>query len=156
MTDNNSIITRASSEDTTVTNMVLHITNNSSFRNGPNGQNITHNKVGLFAAVDKLTRVQTFGGHEKLLLFLVPKRVSERDLRQWGPTTRVVDYVGDHAFEVAISLAEVEAAKPGWALAVVCVGFEDGACSLTLGSDYSPHFGDFLVPQAWMELGFCF
>jgi hypothetical protein len=87
-----------------------------------------------------LTSVHPFGGDEQLLLVLEPKRVPERDAGQRSAATRVVDDLSDDALEVPVSLAEVEAAEPGRALAVVGVGLEYGSGSLTLSSDYSTHF----------------
>ena len=65
--------------------------------------------------------------------------MAEGDSGKRGTATRVVDDLGDDALEVAIALAEVEAAEPGGALAVVGVGLEDGPSTLTLSSDYTTH-----------------
>lgn len=52
-----------------------------------------------------------------------------------------MDDLGNDTFEVSVSFAEVEASEFGGALAVVGVGLEDGACSLTLSSDDTTHGG---------------
>lgn len=119
--NNNSIITRAPSEHTSVTHMVLHITNHSTFRDGSDGEHITDNKIGLLPAVDELAGVHTLGGDEELLLVLVAEGVAEGDAGKRGTPARIVDDLADHALEVAISLAEVQRAKPGRALPVVGV-----------------------------------
>jgi len=51
-----------------------------------------------------------------------------------------VDDVGDDSFEVTVAFAEVEGTETGGAFAVVGVGFENGTCSLTLGTDDTTHF----------------
>lgn len=72
---------------------------------------------------------------------LVPEGVAEGHLGQRRATARVVDDVGDDALEVPIALAEVEGAEAGGALAVVGVGLEHGARTLTLRADHTTHLG---------------
>lgn len=139
MADNNSVITGTPSEYATVTNVVLDIADNSSFGNGSEGQNVTDNKGGFLAAVDKLTSVHTLGGDEELALLLIPEGVAEGDLGKRSTTTRVVDDIGDDPFQIPISLAEVEAAESSGTLAVMGVGLEDGTSTLTLCTNYSSH-----------------
>lgn len=70
---------------------------------------------------------------------LVTKRVSKSDPSKRSSTTRVMDNLGNHAFQILVAFAEIEAAETDCALAVVCVGFEYAACSFTLCSDYATH-----------------
>lgn len=142
MADNDGVITRSPSEDTTVTDMVLDVADNSSFGDGSEGKDVADDEGGLLTAVDELAGVDSFGGDEQLRLLLVPEWVAERDLGEWRASTGVVDDVGDNTLEVTVALAEVEAAEPGWALAVVSVGLEDGPSTLTLCSDDSSHGGE--------------
>jgi len=72
---------------------------------------------------------------------LVPERVPESDASKRRTASGIVDDLGDDAFEVAVALAEIEAPEPRRTLAMVRVGLEDGACSLTLSSDYATHGG---------------
>ena len=141
VTDDNGVIARASREHTAVTDVVLHVTDDGSFGDGLQRQHIPDHQIRLLPAVHELAGVHPFGGHEQLLLVLVPERVAERDTGKRGAPTRIVYDIGDHALEVAIALAEVEGAEAGRALAVVGVGLEDGARTLTLRSDDPTHFG---------------
>ncbi|KAF4394392.1 hypothetical protein G4B88_018542 [Cannabis sativa] len=118
MADNDGVVPRSPSKDTTVTDVVLDVANNGTFRERSERKNITHNEIGLLSTVDELTRVQTLGGDEKLLLVLVPERVTEGDSGQWGTSSWVVDDVSDHTFQVTIALAEVERPEPGRTLTV--------------------------------------
>lgn len=70
---------------------------------------------------------------------LVPERVAEGHLGQRRTTSWVVDDIGDDALEVPVALAEVERPEAGGALAVVGVGLEDGARTLTLSADHATH-----------------
>lgn len=139
MTNNNGIVPRTPSENPTISNMVFDVAHHSSFGNGSQGQHVPNDKGGLLPAVDELAGVHALGGHEELVLLLVPEGVAEGDSGKRGTATRVVDDLGDDALEVAVALAEVEAAEPGGALAVVGVGLEDGPSTLTLSSDYTTH-----------------
>lgn len=125
MTDNDGIVAGGPGKDTTVTDMVLHVAYNSSFRDRAKGQNITNYEGGLLATVYELPGIETFGGNEELVLLLVSERVAEGNLGKWSTAARVVDDVGDDALEVAVPLPEVEAAEASRTLAVVSVGLED-------------------------------
>jgi len=139
VTNNNGIVPRTPSENPTISNMVFDVTHHSSFGNGSQGQHVPNDKGGLLPAVDELAGVHALGGDEELVLLLVSEGVAEADSGKRGTATRVVDDLGDDALEVAVALAEVEAAEPGGALAVVGVGLEDGPSTLTLSSDYTTH-----------------
>ena len=153
VTDDNSVITRGPSENTTVTNMVLDVADNSSFRDRSEGQDITNNKGSFLTTVHELTSVQALSSDEELILLLVPEGVAESDLGERRTTARIVDDIGDHTLKVTISLAEVEAAKPGRTLAAVGVGLEDGTSTLTLGTNHSSHGG--LPVMQSEERGLC-
>lgn len=140
MTNDNSIISRSSGQRAAITDMVFDVTNHSPFGNRPERQDISDHQVGLFAAKDELAGVHALGGDEEFLLVLVAEGVAEGDSGERRAAARVVDDVGDDAFEVAVALAEVEAAEAGGALAVVGVGLEDAAGSFTLCADDPTHF----------------
>ena len=139
VTNNNGIVPRTPSENPTISNMVFDVTHHSSFGNGSQGQHVPNDKGGLLPAVDELAGVHALGGDEELVLLLVSEGVAEADSGKRGTATRVVDDLSDDALEVAVALAEVEAAEPGGALTVVGVGLEDGPSTLTLSSDYTTH-----------------
>lgn len=148
VTNDNSVITRTPSEDTTVTNMMLHVANHSSFRNRSERQHIANNKSSLFPTIHELTSVHTLGGHEQLVLLLVSEGVAESDPGERCTATRVVNDLSDHALQVPIALTKVEAAEPCWSLAMVGMGLEHRPSTLTLSSDYTTHCSFFLCPLA--------
>ena len=139
MRDDNSIIARSPSENTTVTDMVLDVADDSSLGNGSEGQNVSDDEVSLLPAVDELASVHTLGGDEELLLVLESEGVAEGDAGEGSTAAGVVDDLGDDSLEVAVALAEIEGAEARRPLAVVGVGFEDGTRSLTLRSDHASH-----------------
>ena len=141
MRNNDSVITRSSSEHTTITDMMLDVTDNSSFGDSSKRENISDNESGFLTAVQELSGVHALGGDEELLLLLVTERMTERDASQRSSASWIVDDLCDDALEVTVSLAEIEAPEFGGALAVVSVGLEDGTCSLTLSSDDTTHCG---------------
>lgn len=137
--DNNGIIAGCPGKDTSIADVMLHVTDNGTFGNRSQGQNVADHKVGFLAAVNELARVHALGRHEKLLLVLVSERVAEGDSGERGASTRVVDDIGHHALEIPISLPEIKASETGRALAVVGVGLENGSRTLPLGSYDSSH-----------------
>ncbi|KAL8159875.1 hypothetical protein V2J09_001412 [Rumex salicifolius] len=77
--DYDSVISRSPSKDTTVTNMMLDIANNSSFRDRSQRQDISDHKIRLLTTVDELSGVHSLGGDEELLLVLVAEGMTEGD-----------------------------------------------------------------------------
>lgn len=139
MTDDDSVITRTPSKDATVTDVMLNVTNNSTFRDRSNRQDVSNHKSGLLAAVYKLPSVHTLSRNEQLLLFHVSKWVAESDSGEWGTTTRIVDNFSDNSLEIPIALTKIKAPELGRPLAVVGVRLEDRTGTLTLSADDSTH-----------------
>ncbi|MEB2874895.1 hypothetical protein VKX94_10855, partial [Lactobacillus helveticus] len=100
MSDNNGVITRSSSEDTTITDVMLDVADNSSFRNRSKRENISNDESSFLTAVQELTGVHTFGGDVELLLFLETERMTESDTSKMSTTTRIVDDLRHDALEV--------------------------------------------------------
>ena len=65
----------------------------------------------------------------------------EGDTGKGRAASGVVDDVRDDALEVAVALAEVQAAESRGAFAVVRMGLEHGPRSLSLRSDHATHDG---------------
>ena len=139
MTDNNSVIPRSSGKSTAITDMMFDIANDSTLGNGSQRQDITDHKIGLLPTENELTGIHTLCSYEQLLLMLVTERVPECHPGKRSSTTRVMDNLGDHAFQIPISLAEIEAPESGGSFAVVSVGLEYTPCSLTLCPDNPTH-----------------
>lgn len=141
MADDNGIIPRRPREHPTISNMVLNVAHHGALGDGAKRKNISDHEGGFAAAVDELAGVHALGRDEELLLVLVTEGVAEGNAGKGGTATRVVDDVGDHALEIAIALAEVEAAETSGAFAVVGVGSENRSRALSLSSDHSAHGG---------------
>lgn len=156
MTDNNGIIPRSPSKNTAIPNMVLNVANDSTLRDGSKRKNVANHKSGLASAVNELAGVHTLGSDEELLLVLVAEGMAEGDAGEGSATAGVVDDIGNDALEVAIALAEVEAAEASRALAMVRVGAENGASTLTLSSDHTPHCCSGGGDGEWRGLGLGF
>ena len=142
MTDNDGVIPRSPSEDPAVTHMVLNVAHNGTLGDGSKRKNIANNEICLLATVDKLAGVHALGGDEQLLLMLVPERVAEGDSGERGAATGIVDDLGDHALEVSVALAKVQAPEPRRTLPVVGVRLEYGSGTFTLGTDDPTHHGE--------------
>lgn len=108
VTDDYCVITRAPSEYTTVTDLVLDIADDSTFWDGSEREHISYNEGGLLTAVHKLPGVHAFGGNEELLLVLVAERVAESDACKRGASTRVMNHLAHYTLEVPIALAEIQ------------------------------------------------
>jgi len=137
--DNNGVVTGGSGEDAAIADMVFNVADDGTLGDGSEGQDVANNEGGLLAAVDELSSVETFGGDKEFRLLLVAEGMTECNLGKWSTATGIVDNVGDHALKVAVAFAEVEAAEPGRALAVVGVGLENRPRTLTLSANYPSH-----------------
>ena len=139
MADNNDIVTRGSGEGSTITDALLHVANNSTFRDGPERKDVSDGEVGFLSTVDELTSVHTLRGDEELLLVLEAERMAESDSAERGSASGVVDDVGNDSLDVSIALRVVEGSETGRTFAAMGVGGEDGACSFSLASDDATH-----------------
>merc|ERR1719347_473758 len=72
MGDNCGIVTACPCKLTTVSSLLLEIADDSSLRHVADRHHIANGDVGFLATVHELSGVHTFGGHEQLLLCLVP------------------------------------------------------------------------------------
>lgn len=141
MTDDNSIVPRRPREHSTISDMVLNVAYDCALRDRAKRKNITDHEGGFAPAVHELAGVHTLSRNKELLLVLVTEGVAEGNAGEGGTTARVMYDVGDHALEISIALAEVEAAEPSWAFAMVSMGSENRSRTLSLSSDHSPHGG---------------
>lgn len=141
MADDDGVITGGPGEDATVTDVVLDVTDDGTFRDGSEGKDVTDDEVSFFATVDELASVDALGGNEELVLLLVTEGVTESDLGEWGTATGVMDHVRYNTLEVTVPFTEVKAAEPSWSLPVVRVRLEHRTGTLTLSTDHASHFG---------------
>ncbi|KAL0904985.1 hypothetical protein M5K25_027154 [Dendrobium thyrsiflorum] len=139
MADDNSIVPRRPCEYSTVSDVVLNVANDGALRDGAQRENISNHEGGFAAAVHELAGVHALSRDEELLLVLVTEGVAKGDAGKGRTATRVMDDVGDHALQISVALAEVEAAEASWALAMVGMGSENRPRALSLSSNHSAH-----------------
>lgn len=84
--DDGDVVARGSAKGATVTNLLLHVRHDGTFRHGAEGQDVADRESGLLAGVDELASVHAFVGDESLLHLLELVGVAEDDLGE-GSTT---------------------------------------------------------------------
>ena len=131
---------------TFISKIGFQITNQCSFRYLINWQDISNGQTGFFSTIDILSTVHAFRSDEIFALLLKSIRIPEGDFRKWCSSAAVVDYFFHHAFDVAVTLREVQVAELGFVQAVMVVSFEDTlGVSSSLVADYSTHFFNLLI-----------
>ena len=78
--DDDAVLAGSLGEDATVTELRLHVADDSTLGHVANGKNVAHNELRLLTAVEELAGVGTLGSHEELLLVLVTLGVAEGHL----------------------------------------------------------------------------
>jgi len=120
--DDGSVVSRASSDRTSVGSLGLDIADDGSFGEKSDGEDVTNGKSGLSSRVDELSSVQSLGGNEEFLVNLVFVGVSEVNLSQRSTTTGIVDDVLHHSSDVSVSLGIIETSESRMSLSVMGVG----------------------------------
>lgn len=92
VTDDSSIVAGSSCEGATVTDLLLNIADDSTFRALGDRENVADVEGGLFAAVDKGTGVETFSSDESLLTKFVAVRIAENDAGKRSTTWKIGNY----------------------------------------------------------------
>ena len=142
MADDSRVVAGRASERTTVTGLLLDVADDSTLRQLRDREDVADRKLGLLAAVDEGTGVETLRRDESLLAELVTVGVAEDDTGKGSTTARrsaclctgswicnyapasVVDDLLHNTLDVAIALRKVEGAELRRRLVVVGVGFE--------------------------------
>ena len=143
MADDSRVVAGRASERTTVTGLLLDVADDSTLRQLRDREDVADRKLGLLAAVDEGTGVETLRRDESLLAELVTVGVAEDDTGKGSTTNRpplsilwllsddesyvpasVVDDLLHNTLDVAIAFREVEGAELRRRLVVVGVGFE--------------------------------
>jgi hypothetical protein len=101
--DDGNVVARGTAERTTVANLLLDVGDDSSLRDGAEGEDVADGERGVLAGVDELAGVHALVGDEGLGVKLVAVGVAEDDLGQRRTTAGVVD--------VTMALGEVERAE---------------------------------------------
>lgn len=141
MANHDGVVAGGASKDTAIADVVLHVADNGTLRNGSEGEYVSDHKDGFATTVNELASVHPLGGNEEFFLQLKAKGVAEGDTGKWCAAAGVVDDLRHHALEVPVALPVVEAAEPSRPLTMVGVGLENRPRSLPLGTDYSSHPG---------------
>jgi hypothetical protein len=134
-----SVATAGAGKSATVTDLGLEVADGGTLGHEADGEDVTDSELGLGTAVDGLASVETLGGNDSLSHGLVLVGVAETDLSDGGTTTRVVLNGLDDTANVAVAFGEVEGPQLGGTLAVLSVGGEDGAGTLTRGTNTTTH-----------------
>ena len=105
------VVARGTAERTTVANLLLDVGDDSSLRDGAEGENVADGERGVLAGVDELAGVHALVGDEGLGVKLVAVGVAEDDLGQRRTTAGVVDDLLHDTTDVTMTLGEVESAE---------------------------------------------
>jgi len=120
------VVAGGTGERTTVTDLLLNVADDGTFRALREGENVADGESGLLASVDERASVEALSGDESLRTELVAVRVTEDDAGEGGTTTSVVNDLLNDATDVAVALSKVEDTETRRRLVVVGVRTEDG------------------------------
>jgi len=126
VSDNGTVCSGCPGERTTVTNFLLDVANDGTFRALGDGEDVSDGEGRFFAAVHKSTGVETLGCDECLLAEFVAVWVTEDDSSEWGTAARIVDDFFYDSPNVAVSFSVVERSELGRVLVEMCVRLENG------------------------------
>jgi hypothetical protein len=107
VTDNSGVVSRTTSECSTITKFGFNIANNGTFREGDKRQDISYCELGLLSTVNKLSSVHSLSGNEKFLLVLVFVGMSEKDSSKRCSTSWIMDNLFDDTLDVSMSLSKI-------------------------------------------------
>jgi len=79
MSDDGGIVARSTSECTTVTNFLLDVADNGTFRTYRDREDIANSELGLLPCIDESTCMEALRGNEGLLSELVTVGVAKND-----------------------------------------------------------------------------
>lgn len=105
------VVARGTAERTTVANLLLNVGDDSSLRDGAEGEDVADGEGSVLAGVDELAGVHALVGDEGLGVELVAVGVAEDDLGQRSATAGVVDDLLHDTTDVTMTLGEVESAE---------------------------------------------
>lgn len=109
--DNGHVVARGPAERASVANLLLHVGDHGTLRNGAEREDVADGERGVLAGVDELAGVHALVGNEGLGVQLVAVRVTEGDLCERCATAGVVDDLLHDTADVAMALGEVVGAE---------------------------------------------
>lgn len=142
------VVARCASKSTTVSRLLLNVRNNSSFRDGAEGEDVSDGEVGVLAGVDELAGVHALVGNEGLGVESESIRVTEDNLCQRSTSSTLVNHLGDDASHISCTFGIVEGSEFGWRFPETRVGGEDTSGTLSLVADDTTHCE--IVVWSWM------
>lgn len=80
MSNDGYIVARCAAQSSTITSLLLHVCNDSSFWDGAEREDVSDCEVGVLASVDKLTSVHSLVGDEGLGVKLESVWIAEDNL----------------------------------------------------------------------------
>lgn len=116
MSDNGNIVAGGSSQSTAVTNLLLDVGDNRTFRYLTQRQDVTNAQRGVLSSVDKLSSVKALVCDECLGSLLEAVGIAEFYLGEWCASAGVVDDVLHDTSDISMSFTVVESSELGWSL----------------------------------------
>lgn len=145
------IVTRGSTQCTSVSNLLFNVGNNGTFWQGAQRQDVTNVKRSLLTGVDKLTGVDTFVGDESLLSEFVLVRVSENNLGQWSTSTGIVNDLLHNTTSVSMTFSVIQGSQLGSTLSQSGDRGENGSSTFSLvTNDSTLMLVVFCCPHKWL------
>jgi hypothetical protein len=111
VSNDGNIVSGCSSKRTTVTSLLLDIANHGTFWDRGKRKNVADLEVGVFAGVDKLSRVHSLVGDESLGVELESVRVPKDHFGQRSTTSRVVNDVLHSSSYISMTLGVIEGSE---------------------------------------------
>lgn len=139
VSDDGDIVARGSSQRTTVSWLLLNVRDDSSFRDGREGEDVSDGQGSVFAGIDKLASVHPLVRDKELGVEFESVRITEHDLCERSPATWVVDDLLHNTSNVSLALRIVQCSELRNTLAESGVRSEDGSATLSLVANNSSH-----------------
>jgi len=135
--DDSDVVAAGASKSTTVSNLLLNVGYDGTFRDGSEREDVANSQSCILAGVDELSRVHALVRNEGLCSQLVAVWVSEDDFAEWCASAGIVENLLHYTANIAMSLSEVENSELRRRLIKTSVRGEDRAATLPLIPDNS-------------------
>lgn len=146
VTNNGNVVSGCASKSTSVANLLLHVGDHGTFRNGAEWEDVADGERCVLAGVDELASVHALVGDEGLGVELVAVRIAEDDLCERCTTTSVVDNLLHDTSNVSMSLCEIVGPELCRCLVEAGVGSEDTAATLSLVANNTTLLSQYVSP----------
>lgn len=127
MADNGAVVARRPAESSPISNLLLHVGDDGTFRDGAEREDVADRQASVLAGVDELAGVHALVRDKGLGVELESVRITEDDFRKGSASARVVDDLLHRPSNVSMSFGEVEASELSGSLVEAGVGRKDGA-----------------------------